>query len=227
MVIYHWDKQDQRMPERERDATTGRYATKATADEVLDVFERVLGPVVTTSDVASALDVSTETARQRLGELVMDGYLDTRKTGRTQVYWIKDRDPDPSDAFAADVEEEPRDEVVDDQRAQNDRDDAPEVPNEISDDVWSVVDEVSDSWDDDQRKKNRRMAGAAALHYALNDGSVGKSSEIVDAIREQYPVDRQDRETYYRKNIRAVLSEVGDYSRATGSYSVESLNGGE
>jgi predicted ArsR family transcriptional regulator len=55
------------------------------------VFEAVDGPVVTTTDVADVLGVTTEAARQRLNGLVQDGHLRRRKTGRTVVYWRTDR----------------------------------------------------------------------------------------------------------------------------------------
>lgn len=47
---------------RERDET-GRYAETVTLNRVLGVFEKVDGPVVTSGDVAEALDCSRETAR--------------------------------------------------------------------------------------------------------------------------------------------------------------------
>jgi hypothetical protein len=76
------------MPERERDETTGLYAEKAPLDAVLDVFGRVRGPVVTSSDVAEHLDCTTETARRKLKELYDQGAVDKRTTGRTTVWWV-------------------------------------------------------------------------------------------------------------------------------------------
>jgi len=76
------------MPERERDETTGLYAEKAPLDAVLDVFGRVRGPVVTSSDVAEHLDCTTETARRKLKELYDQEVVDKRTTGRTTVWWV-------------------------------------------------------------------------------------------------------------------------------------------
>lgn len=100
-----------------------------------------------------------------------------------------------------------------------------DLPDEISDEVWRVVDEVSASWDDDARLENRRKAAAAALQYALDhDVYLGKSSDAVEAIRERYPVEGQSEETWWRQNVRDVLKEVGDYSRGQHGYAVEDLD---
>jgi hypothetical protein len=55
------------MPDKKRDDTTGLYAEKAPLDAVIDVFDRVRGPVITTSDVAEHLDC---TPRQHVGNSV-------------------------------------------------------------------------------------------------------------------------------------------------------------
>ena len=71
---------------RKRDAC-GRFADSVTGEDVLGVFEAVDGPVVTSTDVGDVLGISTESARQHLNELVAEGPLRRRKTGRTVVYW--------------------------------------------------------------------------------------------------------------------------------------------
>lgn len=79
---------------RERDES-GQYVETVGPDDVLGVFDQVEGPVITSSDVASALDCTTEAARQKLQRLVDEGELARRKTGRTVVYWrVEDGDPD-------------------------------------------------------------------------------------------------------------------------------------
>lgn len=100
-------------------------------------------------------------------------------------------------------------------------------PEEILDEVWRVVNEASANWDDDgERLDTRRKAAATALQYALDhDVHLGKSSDAVKAIREKYPVEDQNPETWWRKNVRDdVLSEVGDYSRGVKGYAVDSLD---
>jgi hypothetical protein len=100
------------------------------------------------------------------------------------------------------------------------------LPDKIDQEVADVVDRVSASWDDDARLENRRRAAMAVLQFALDTGEdVGKSHQIVDAAIEAYPVEEQNRETYYLKNLRSVLSEVGNYSAAARGYTVDGLPG--
>jgi len=74
------------MPDRER-TDAGTYTETVTLAAVRDVFDAVRGPVVTSSDVADALDCTTEAARQKLTRLYDRGEVAKRKTGRTVVYW--------------------------------------------------------------------------------------------------------------------------------------------
>ncbi|WP_229113321.1 FaeA/PapI family transcriptional regulator [Halapricum desulfuricans] len=79
-------KRHERRRERVRDED-GQFVETVDGETVLSVFEAVAGPVVTTTDVSDVLGVSTESARQKLNELVEAGELRRRKTGRTVVYW--------------------------------------------------------------------------------------------------------------------------------------------
>lgn len=79
-------KRRKRRRERVR-GEDGQFVEKADQQAVLGVFDAVAGPVVTTTDVSDVLGVSTESARQKLNELVEQGDLRRRKTGRTVVYW--------------------------------------------------------------------------------------------------------------------------------------------
>jgi hypothetical protein len=99
------------------------------------------------------------------------------------------------------------------------------IETEISSDVWSVVNEVSASWDDTSgRLETRRKAAAIALQYAVTqDVYLGKSSDVVKTIREEYPVEGQNADTWWRKNVRDVLKTVGTYSKAHHGYAVEDL----
>lgn len=115
---------------------------------------------------------------------------------------------------------------IDEERATGDeqRTDV-ELPDEIDDDVQRAVDDVAESWDDDpDRLEHRRQAAATVLQHAAATGDeIGKSHPIVDAVQGLYPVEGQNPETYWRKNIRPVLQAVGEYSRGTHAYTVESL----
>jgi len=78
------------MADRER-TEAGTYAETVTLDAVRDVFDAVRGPVVTSSDVAEALECTTEAARQKLTRLYDRGEINKRKTGRTVVHWRIER----------------------------------------------------------------------------------------------------------------------------------------
>lgn len=87
--------------------------------------------------------------------------------------------------------------------------------------VQEIVDDVAAGWDDDERLQHRKQAAAEVLQHAVDtDEAVGKSSDIVQHVREKYPVADQNDETYWRQNIRDVLSEVGTYSRGSHKYTV-------
>lgn len=72
----------------------GRYVSDVTADDVLEVFESVAGPTITTSDVVDALDCSREVARNRLNELADRGLAERRKSGRVILWWRADETDD-------------------------------------------------------------------------------------------------------------------------------------
>ena len=78
----------------------GQFARTVDREDVLAVFEAVEGPVVTTSDVSDGLGITTESARGKLEDLVRDGSLRRRKTGRTAVYWRATESESESDARA-------------------------------------------------------------------------------------------------------------------------------
>ncbi|WP_186007729.1 hypothetical protein [Halanaeroarchaeum sulfurireducens] len=72
---------------RRRRDDQGQYVDTVTEEEVLELLETVPGPVLTTTDLAEAYDMTTEGARRKLNDLCDAGFLDRRKTGRTRVYW--------------------------------------------------------------------------------------------------------------------------------------------
>lgn len=82
---------------------SGRFTDTVTAGDVLGVFDAVEGPVVTSGDVAEALDCSRETARRKLRTLEERGRIASRKTAGRVVWWRTDStatgDVDPDDPF--------------------------------------------------------------------------------------------------------------------------------
>lgn len=99
------EPEHRREGERRR-ADTGQYVETVTHEDVLGVFSRVEGPVITSSDVADTLDCSRETARRKLRELSEQGRVGSRKTGRTVIWWrVGSEEPnpvDPDDPFFTD-----------------------------------------------------------------------------------------------------------------------------
>ncbi len=81
---------------------TGEYTEVITLDALLGVFDTVDGPVVTSGDVADALDCSRETARWKLGALEKQGRVESRKASGRVVWWLVGSEPsdvDPADPF--------------------------------------------------------------------------------------------------------------------------------
>lgn len=102
----------------------------------------------------------------------------------------------------------------------------PDPEADIEEQAWRIVETVADreGWDDDDRLENRKRAAAMVLQHAVETGEgIGKSSEIVAEAQEEYPVEGQSEETYWRKNVRDVLREAGAYSRGSHTYRVEEL----
>jgi len=88
---------------RERE-DTGRYTETVTLEDVLGVFETVDGPVVTSGDVADALECSRETARRKLRTIEAQGRVASRKTAGRVVWWVVAEHAsaggvDPDDSF--------------------------------------------------------------------------------------------------------------------------------
>ena len=75
-------------------ADSGEFTERVAHAGVLGVFESVAGPVITSTDVAEALDCSDETARRKLKELYEKGIVERRKPGRTAVWWLVENQDD-------------------------------------------------------------------------------------------------------------------------------------
>ena len=74
----------------------GQFSEQIGLSDVLDLFDLVDGPVVTSGDVASATGGSRDTARRKLDTLYEQGRVGRRKTSGRVIYWRLDAvDPDP------------------------------------------------------------------------------------------------------------------------------------
>jgi hypothetical protein len=92
-------------------------------------------------------------------------------------------------------------------------------PPATDDDVRERVEEIAEGWADDDRLSDRVDAAVAAVEAARERGSLGKS-EAVDELEPKYPVRGQDGETWWRKNVRPVLRELGEYDSGAHGYRV-------
>ncbi|WP_424005665.1 FaeA/PapI family transcriptional regulator (plasmid) [Haloarcula salina] len=64
---------------------------KATDEEIIELIVSAETPFVTTGDIAEAVSLSSERARQRLNQLDKQGKIDRTKVGSSAVvYWIPD-----------------------------------------------------------------------------------------------------------------------------------------
>jgi len=74
--------------DRERGGS-GEFISTVTPDRVLSVFDAVEGPI-TSGDVATELDCTTEAARRTLEQLYEEGCLARRRTAGRLIYWRED-----------------------------------------------------------------------------------------------------------------------------------------
>ena len=76
----------------------GQFSKQVGLSTVLDLFDTVEGPVLTSGDVASATGCSRDTARRKLNRLYERGQVDRRKASGRVIYWRLDTaNPDPVD----------------------------------------------------------------------------------------------------------------------------------
>lgn len=90
---------------------------------------------------------------------------------------------------------------------------------ERSAEAEEIVERVAESWDDDYRLADRKAAATAVLAAALDRGQMGKQEAL--ELRGEYPVNGQNEESWWRKNIRPALKEIGTYSNGKAAYVVE------
>lgn len=88
--------------------------------------------------------------------------------------------------------------------------------------VSAVVEQVSDGWEDtDERMHARRAAAVAVLQHTIDTGNAVGKADAIDEFLPEYAVEGQGDDTWWRKNIRPVLSDVGDYSNGQHGYVVD------
>jgi|APHM01.1.fsa_nt_gi hypothetical protein len=68
----------------------GQFTEQVALADVLDVFDTVTGPVVTSGDVATVTGCSRDSARRKLNRLHDQDRLGRRKTAGRVVYWRRE-----------------------------------------------------------------------------------------------------------------------------------------
>ena len=189
------------MPRERTDA--GTFAETVTLADVLGVFDEVRGPVITSSDVADALDCTTEAARQKLTRLYDRGEVDKRKTGRTVVYWRSGTAPlvDGAESGREPGVTPPADPA--DRRPTPDASDAtrPEGADEIGD--------ALDGWEPDA-EADARMARSQTRRAAEHLRSVGeyrRAGDLKDALAEDSTLGAR---TWWERAVRPGLNHLAD-----------------
>lgn len=66
---------------------SGNFTETVSHADVLDVFEEVSGPVMTSADGADLLGCTRETVRRKLKELYEQNKVDRRKSAGRLIYW--------------------------------------------------------------------------------------------------------------------------------------------
>ena len=69
---------------------SGEFVPTVTPARVLAVFDAVAGPVITSGDIATELDCTTEAVRRTLEQLRGEGRLARRRTAGRLIYWRED-----------------------------------------------------------------------------------------------------------------------------------------
>jgi hypothetical protein len=210
----------------------GQYRSTVEGDDVVQVFDTVRGPVVTSADVADELGVTRETARRRLNRLVDDGSLSKRKTAGRVVYWQSEPQR-PNDQGGTTEKRELGDEpdvpaphtppTVPPSEQQPTPTDHEADTDADAPDLLEVVERVAEAegWEDpEERLEARKLAALGVLRYAREHGTVSKS-EAKEKVYPHFQVEGQNERTWYRKNVRPVLNEAAEYDSSERGYRLD------
>ncbi|DAC85259.1 hypothetical protein [Natrinema versiforme] len=196
------------MPYDARDDESGRFTPDFSDDDFLEAIEGG----ATTSEASDAVGCQYRTAYARLNDLEDEGRVTSRKIGNTLLW--EATEPAPSDrreSAGGSPEPEP------DRSPASSEDSAGGLTTTVD----AVVESVASSWSDDpDRLEARKDAAKAVLEHAVESGEYVGKSDAIDRFRDEYPVEDQAPETWWRKNARDVLQKVGNYSRGKAGYRV-------
>jgi len=177
-------------------------------EQILDILEEGR---CTRKHLADSLGVSSEYIYQRVDLMKRLGLVDVIHDGFYEVAETVDADDESERTREREPEPEPEPEPPVNTTSPN-----------ASDAVDTVVERVSSGWEDDEeRLEQRRAAGHAVLQHAVDSGDAVGKTDAIEKFRDQYHIDGQNEETWWRKNIRPVLKAVGEYSKSRKGYVVE------
>lgn len=207
------------MEENDKRNSRGRFTSEHTDGDVLAAV-RAHEPAAT-SEVADELGVTRQSADYRLRRLRDAGRVNSKKIGASLV-WFPADDVDDAPANTAAGEGQQRPESALHSERGPDVVDAGEGDEDAETDVLDVVETVAEEWDDSPDRLDARKAAArAVLAHAVESGEHVGKSDAVERFFDEYPVEGQKTETWWRKNIRNdILSELGEYSQGNGGYRV-------
>lgn len=170
--------------------------------EIIDVDDT---PVASATDVADSLPIEREAVRQRLVKMAADGDIETRKVGRSRVFWIpgaltRDR-PEPEERIITDDDVD-----VDDDREGTRPDhggDPPDVDPGHGTDLRDLA-EV-DTPPSTPSRDAFEAAGVAIVDY-LRDAEEATRSDVQEALHEEHPAGyASNARTWWRRVARPVL----------------------
>lgn len=224
-------------------AMPGGRTPSTTVEDVREVFDdrEDRAEPLTATEIADRLDCSRKTALNKLNRLEEQRAVASKKPGaRARVWWVplpEAESPASAGAVAAGpgTTPQPRGETPSDasepsagsaRNAGADTDAHEEPPANAAlpgdDAVARAVNTwAAENWDDaPDRLAARKRAAAAVLEQALETGSVGKSA-VEEELFPEYPVPGQSFDTWWRKNVRGLLGEVGEYNSGLHAYRVD------
>lgn len=202
-------------------------------DDVLEVLREIVDdrgePVATAPEISEELPIERRTVLTRLDVLDERGDVDSKKVGRSRVFWltslVDDPPADPSADPSADPIADPPGEAGPSRVSPGDppADPSGEPPADPSADPPADsaepdadLQELVDAVDGDHRgwregdNVQRREAALAALQWLRESGDHCTAGDAKDALLPAYAVDGQDADAFWRHTVRPVFQEAVD-----------------
>jgi hypothetical protein len=152
---------------------TGRYVETTTLDDVLGVFNAVRGPIITSADIADALDCSPDTARRKLRELHREGRVAHRETAGRVVWWLSaDETPDDPETRLKHLSAELDEPITVGKTVYEDGDSHP-----LDDEPQRAPDDAAPDTDPDSASAGGSITAADDTHHIDTAGSSAAAAE--------------------------------------------------